>query len=346
MTTLLCAADCLTPSVNESFMELSSPKRCNFNRNMQYRTCTRTSGRWVPGLASNYEECLSTMVYTRGKNCNTFCNGNGLDCLRAQDNRGRGCSLDSRHSRKTQADNGCQQTWINQICTCGKKEVQGCRLPGGKTCNSLSGSWVPSIAENTLQCADVVAWTNGGTCNKWCADRGFKCLRAQDNHRVSDACSLDPGHQRQTQEENGCNQQWKTQICTCGNVQMNGNVQCSEEEKWELELKVQDAQWKMEDEKMWVDWDCPNGQPLPNNITEDGYPRSLARVECARTGTSSTCPRTVSGYMRLAKSWKDRVHRRARDAITRKENCDVALANYQKAQQEYNDAVAELERCG
>lgn len=112
-----------------------------------------------------------------------------------------------------------------------------------------------------------------------------------------------------------------------------------------MELNVQDAQWKMEDEKIWVDWDCPNGQALPNQITEDGYPSGLARMQCTRAGTASTCPRTMAGYFRLAKSWKDRAIRRARDAIRRKGDCDFALENYQKAVQEYNDAVKELEKC-
>lgn len=167
----------------------------------------------------------------------------------------------------------------------------------------------------------------------------MKCLRAQDN--VRDGCILDPRHSRQTQAENGCKQNWNNQICTCGHVEMGGK--CGD--KWELEDKVRDAQWMMEDEKMWVDWDCPNGQPLPNEIKEDRYPRDLARMECTRAGTTATCPRAVAGYSRLAKSWKDRVLRRARDAVRRKADCDTALDNYRKAEQAYNDAVKDLERC-
>jgi len=70
-----------------------------------------------------------------------------------------------------------------------------------------------------------------GTCEAFCKKEGMKCVGGMDdahNQRESllawqteqgfkdSSCTLFPtGHDRQTQENNGCNQRWKTQICAC-----------------------------------------------------------------------------------------------------------------------------------
>merc|ERR1719310_1768223 len=65
--------------------------------------------------------CFTKVAQTSGTSCNSWCKKSGLDCLRAQDNKGSGCDLDGNHQRKSTANNGCDQTWGNQLCQCGKK---------------------------------------------------------------------------------------------------------------------------------------------------------------------------------------------------------------------------------
>jgi hypothetical protein len=68
--------------------------------------------------------CVSQHASTGGSSCTTWCSsrtdssGNNYECIRAQDNAG-GCNLDSRHSRQSTANNGCDQNWGDQICQCG-----------------------------------------------------------------------------------------------------------------------------------------------------------------------------------------------------------------------------------
>jgi hypothetical protein len=59
------------------------------------------------------------LVLTRGKSCKQYCKTQGLTCRYAQDNIGNSCKLDKRHSRKSLKENGCLQTWTNQMCACG-----------------------------------------------------------------------------------------------------------------------------------------------------------------------------------------------------------------------------------
>lgn len=70
-----------------------------------------------------------------------------------------------------------------------------------------------------------------GTCKDFCKKEGMTCVGGMDdahNQRqsiidwqteqgfVESNCTLWPGgHARQSQEDNGCNQRWKTQICAC-----------------------------------------------------------------------------------------------------------------------------------
>jgi len=73
--------------------------------------------------------------------------------------------------------------------------------------------------------------TAGKTCKQWCADADMKCVGGMDdahhqnldlNAWQNDAgfpatkCTLFPGgHSRKKLDENGCKQNWKTQICAC-----------------------------------------------------------------------------------------------------------------------------------
>jgi len=75
------------------------------------------------------------------------------------------------------------------------------------------------------------AKTKGRTCKQYCEAYGKTCTRGQDDahHQVNDLnkwlqgqalagtkCTAnDDGHERQSTEENGCLQQWNTQICAC-----------------------------------------------------------------------------------------------------------------------------------
>jgi len=66
-----------------------------------------------------------------------------------------------------------------------------------------------------LTCVPTRARTNGKTCKEWCAqdNKGYICLRAQDN---DGNCKGHKSHDRQSTENNGCDQSWGDQICQCG----------------------------------------------------------------------------------------------------------------------------------
>ena len=73
--------------------------------------------------------------------------------------------------------------------------------------------------------------TGGGTCKAFCESNGKTCVRAMDDahhqtaklsqwletggYKPTDCTLLPSGHTRQSQELNGCNQNWATQICAC-----------------------------------------------------------------------------------------------------------------------------------
>eukprot|EP00658_Telonema_sp_P-2_P078073 TRINITY_DN7226_c0_g2_i5.p1 TRINITY_DN7226_c0_g2~~TRINITY_DN7226_c0_g2_i5.p1 ORF type:complete len:580 (-),score=30.45 TRINITY_DN7226_c0_g2_i5:300-2039(-) len=74
------------------------------------------------------------LVRTAGTTCAAFCSSVGMRCLRGQDNVGNTCSPDPRHSRQSTADNGCQQSWNNQLCSCGLEECNRCGARGAAPC--------------------------------------------------------------------------------------------------------------------------------------------------------------------------------------------------------------------
>lgn len=51
--------------------------------------------------------------------CKTYCEGQGKTCLRAQDADGGNCNLYDGHNRQTMLENGCLQSWGDQVCACG-----------------------------------------------------------------------------------------------------------------------------------------------------------------------------------------------------------------------------------
>lgn len=113
------------------------------------------------------------------------------------------------------------------------------------------------------------------------------------------------------------------------------------ENKFELEQNLQDAQWEVEDNEDFVEWDCPNGEPVADVIKYDRYPRELSGVRCG----IKECPRAVARYSRVAASWKTRVRRLAMDLIKRKDRCDESIRYLQEAREKLAAAQQALEFC-
>jgi len=113
------------------------------------------------------------------------------------------------------------------------------------------------------------------------------------------------------------------------------------ENKFELEQNLQDAQWEVEDNEMFVEWDCPNGEPVADVIKYDRFPRDLHGVRCR----TRECPRAVSRYSSMAESWKRRVKRLAMDLIKRKDRCDESIQYLEEAREKLTAAEQALEYC-
>jgi len=69
--------------------------------------------RCLPGYASTRKDGSKD-------SCKVWCEDRQFKCLRGQDNQNGRCGLDSRHSRQTEAENGCLQEWSDQVCECGQ----------------------------------------------------------------------------------------------------------------------------------------------------------------------------------------------------------------------------------
>jgi len=90
-----------------------------------------------------------------------------------------------------------------------------------------SKTWRGTEKQN---CAGYVR-TGGKTCAWWCNKRGMKCVAGMDDaHFQTDnlynwlktegypksRCTILPaGHKRKSTANNGCNQGWSTQMCSC-----------------------------------------------------------------------------------------------------------------------------------
>lgn len=73
--------------------------------------------------------------------------------------------------------------------------------------------------------------TGGQSCSQWCGSKGLNCVKAMDDAHTQTGplsawlltggypktdCTTNPsGHGRQSQENNGCDQEWATQMCAC-----------------------------------------------------------------------------------------------------------------------------------
>ena len=99
----------------------------------------------------------------------------------------------------------------------------------GDACDQMDPSSYTSI------CSDITEWhasidmsgytpsdvcnvqvsTGGTSCRTWCAAQGMECHHAQDN--AGGGCDLGDHamHERQSQDANGCDQNWGDQICGC-----------------------------------------------------------------------------------------------------------------------------------
>jgi len=113
----------------------------------------------------------------------------------------------------------------------------------------------------------------------------------------------------------------------------------------ELEANLLDAQWWMEDSLDWVEWDCPNGEPVADEINLDRVPRGLNRMECSLAVSGAECARKQAQYRRLASSWQSRVKRQAAGYIKQKQWCDDAMAEYNRAQDAHEKAEFALKAC-
>ena len=83
-----------------------------------------------------------------------------------------------------------------------------------QVCGSVTG-WHSSIDMSGYDASavcNVEVSTSGSTCAAYCASQGQTCLHAQDN---AAGCTLDPAHDRKDTSQNGCLQEWGSQICGC-----------------------------------------------------------------------------------------------------------------------------------
>jgi len=83
-----------------------------------------------------------------------------------------------------------------------------CPPLGGHDCSDVLTEWAG------LENCAVLAATDG-TCESYCGSRGRTCVKAMDDSGTG-ACTLqEGGRHQQTEEGDGCLQDWKTQICVC-----------------------------------------------------------------------------------------------------------------------------------
>ena len=73
------------------------------------------------GVGMGHDGC-EVHVFTRGGTCAQYCKGQNKKCIGGQDNRHQpgdnGCVLDPNHSRQSEAADGCNQRWNDQVCIC------------------------------------------------------------------------------------------------------------------------------------------------------------------------------------------------------------------------------------
>jgi hypothetical protein len=174
----------------------------------------------------------NVLVSTGGTTCADYCASQGGACQHAQDNQ-NGCNLAAAHDRQDTSQNGCLQSWGDQICGCSGTSMPvpppppppPAPLPRhdcagldpasyNQECAEVT-EWHPSIDMSeyvgTTVC-NVLVSTGGTTCADYCASQGETCRHAQDNQN---GCNLAAAHDRQDTSQNGCLQSWGDQICGC-----------------------------------------------------------------------------------------------------------------------------------
>eukprot|EP00658_Telonema_sp_P-2_P066181 TRINITY_DN5525_c0_g1_i3.p1 TRINITY_DN5525_c0_g1~~TRINITY_DN5525_c0_g1_i3.p1 ORF type:complete len:184 (-),score=12.53 TRINITY_DN5525_c0_g1_i3:245-796(-) len=72
---------------------------------------------WNDHVDPQFEAC-HVRAQTQNGTCATWCHNHNMTCVHAQDNVDGSCELDPRHTRQTIANNGCHQSWAEQVCGC------------------------------------------------------------------------------------------------------------------------------------------------------------------------------------------------------------------------------------
>eukprot|EP00429_Kryptoperidinium_foliaceum_P109782 CAMPEP_0176305380 /NCGR_PEP_ID=MMETSP0121_2-20121125/62930_1 /TAXON_ID=160619 /ORGANISM="Kryptoperidinium foliaceum, Strain CCMP 1326" /LENGTH=320 /DNA_ID=CAMNT_0017647043 /DNA_START=26 /DNA_END=985 /DNA_ORIENTATION=+ len=86
--------------------------------------------------------------------------------------------------------------------------VTDCGALAGRDCTGVLGSWAG--AQNCAVLADT-----HGTCKAYCERHGRRCVRAMDDVGTGECRLQAGGHARQRQDDHGCLQDWRTQLCAC-----------------------------------------------------------------------------------------------------------------------------------
>ena len=119
-------------------------------------------------------------------------------------------------------DQDCSNTFIDNILVTRASPQRFCDGIDSASYDSVCPDiteFHPSISMDSyisLPVCNALVTTIGGTCHDYCASPGRVCRHGQDN--VGNECTLDPAHDRQSMEMNGCLQSWGNQICGCAEL--------------------------------------------------------------------------------------------------------------------------------
>eukprot|EP00658_Telonema_sp_P-2_P059656 TRINITY_DN487_c0_g1_i2.p1 TRINITY_DN487_c0_g1~~TRINITY_DN487_c0_g1_i2.p1 ORF type:complete len:835 (+),score=51.90 TRINITY_DN487_c0_g1_i2:2441-4945(+) len=173
------------------------------------RSCAPTD--WIP-QDPGVPTCtvLASAPASQKSTCSEFCNDNGMVCVRGQDNTGdnTNCGLDARHNRQTQDNNGCEQSWHNQVCQCAKPACGQCGQHGRPACRYGQG-----CADGTVLVGNLChrcGRNNWIPCQDNVCDSGFELISGRCRRcggRFEHICPSD-GCQGALQQQHG--------RCMCG----------------------------------------------------------------------------------------------------------------------------------
>ena len=88
-----------------------------------HQKCSNSKSSWAVsvGVGMGHDGC-EVHVFTTGGTCAQYCKSQNKKCIGGQDNRHQagdnGCVLDPNHSRQSEAADGCNQSWNDQVCIC------------------------------------------------------------------------------------------------------------------------------------------------------------------------------------------------------------------------------------